>query len=304
MVGREELLDTLRRQVKKGRHVLLVGAPGIGKSTLVRALVTHAQQQGQRALYVAHASPAKPMLVEIARQLHEQYHALPYAQIPRGKNAAEKAPADLTWEEIYRSINRMQIRELASLLLEVLTQERYLLGLDALEHVTPTQKAILLLLFANVQVIGATAKKGSGQLARLWWSFKVVDVPPLDDAASLALIEQFLTTHPLLIENPHMFRRHAVKAAGGNPQALVDLLANADKERLVKKQFIREEMHHEAGEHYFDLTPIALLGCCVIMASRFLARGMDSADVYLLASTMSALLLFVRLVLARGTART
>lgn len=305
MVGREELLAAISRQVNKGRQVLLVGAAGIGKSTLLRAVVAHAQARGQRALYVAHASPAKPMLVEIARQLHEQYLALPYAKLPVGKSAAEKAPADLTWDELYRPVSRLQIRELASLLLEVFTQERYLLGLDSLEHVTPAQKAVLLALFAKVQILGATtAKHSAGHLARLWWSFKRVDVPPLDDRASAIVIERFIDAKHLLIEQPTMFRKHVLKAAGGNPQSLHDLLADADKEKVIKKDYIREEVAHDAGERYFDLTPLALLAGCLVMAWRFLARGIDTPDLYLLAGVSSALFMFVRFFLYKGMART
>lgn len=240
----------------------------------------------------------------MAEQLHEAYRALPYAALPLGKAAAATAPADLPWAALARPLARLQIRELAGLVLETLAQEPYLLGLDSLEHVTPTHKALLLALVERAQVVGATnALPRSGHLARLWWSFKRLEVPPLDDAASRTIIERFLAARLLLLTNPHMFRKHALKAAGGNPQALADLLTDADKERLVTKALIRDALHHDAGARYFDLTPLAVLGICGVMAARFLARGLDSTDLYLLASATSAFLLLARMFLTRGAAR-
>jgi len=246
------------------------------------------------------------MLIEMAQQLHERFHALPYAELALGKGVADKAPEEILWRDLAKTISRMQIRELSGLLLEVLAKapKPYVIFLDAMEAVTPTQKAVMIAMFEKAQLIGATIeKRTSKNLARLWWSFKTLEVPPLDDTARLQIVERFIDARHLLIENPHMFRKHVVKASGGNPQALADLLSDANKERLIKKNYIREEMKHEGGEHYFDLTPLALLGICCIMASRFMARGMESTDIYLLASTTSAFLLLARVLLARGAAK-
>jgi len=306
LIGRDELLADLRREVTKGRHVLLTGPAGIGKSALLRALYTHLQTTGAPAVFLEQASPAKPMLVELAHQLHERFHALPYADL-LGDKAAHTAPEALAWHDLHKAVSRLQIRDLAHVLFTALeqVQPRCILVMDALEHVTPTQHAILLRLFQKAQIVGATTgKKPDGHLARLSWGFKLVEVPPLADQDCLTIVERFIAQRHILVGYPAMFRRHVLKAAGGSPEALRDILENAAKEGLIVKKYIRQEVQHQAGEHYFDLTPFALLGIFGVMAARFLARGMDSQDLYIVAGVSGALLMFARFFLSRGMRRT
>ena len=282
--------------------MLLTGPAGIGKSAVLKALYAERHASGQRVLYIAQASPTKPMLLEIAMQLHAHYHALPYHDF--GDKVSNTNPAEIAWKAISKTLNRLQIRDLSDMLLRVFQQQRYILCLDAMESVTPTQKALMLALFETTQILGATtAKKTSGNLRQLWWSFKTFEVPPLDDVASTTIIETFIQAKRMLIEQPVMFRRHVLKAAGGNPQSLHDILCDANKEKVVKKRYIREEVRHEAGEQYVDLTPLALLAGCLIIAWRFVARGLDTPDLYLLAGIGSALFMFLRFFLYRGMTR-
>jgi hypothetical protein len=45
----------------------------------------------------------------------------------------------------------------------------------------------------------------------------------------------------------------------GNPQALLDILENAGKERVIDKAYSREEARHDAGERYITLAPLLLV---------------------------------------------
>ena len=39
LIGRDELIERVTREARKGRHLLLTGRPGIGKSTVLEAVL-------------------------------------------------------------------------------------------------------------------------------------------------------------------------------------------------------------------------------------------------------------------------
>ena len=309
LFGREALADTLRREIGKGRNVLLTGAAGIGKSALLQASYAAEARRG-RAIFVAQASPTKAMLIELARQLHECYQALPYADIPLAKKRGEDEedagdPAELPWPALKKTVSRMTIPDLAELCMTALRDgdEPYILYLDHMDRVTPSQRAALEALFECVTVVGATvSKQSSGHLSKLWWSFKVIEVEPLSKAAAEALMDDYLDTHTLLIQNRKMFKRQALQAAAGNPAALLDILENAGKERVVDKAYIREEVKHDAGERYISLAPLLLVLLACVAAYRFIARGAGHQELAVLSSVVYVFLIVFRPFIFRGMA--
>jgi MoxR-like ATPase len=39
LIGRDALIEAIAREARKGRHLLLTGRPGIGKSTMLEAVI-------------------------------------------------------------------------------------------------------------------------------------------------------------------------------------------------------------------------------------------------------------------------
>ena len=304
LIGRDDILSTMRRELGKGRNVLLTGAAGIGKSALLQASFA-ADGDDVRAIYIEQASPTKAMLVELARQLHERYGALPLADIAAAKKAAADAdnPADLPWSSIKKPVSRLTIPELSDLCLTALgdDEHHYIIYLDHMDRVTPSQRAVLEALFERVTVAGATvSKQQSGHLAKLWWSFKVLDIEPLSKQAAEVLLDAYLEQNTVLIQNRKMFRRQALQAAGGNPQALMDILENAGKERVVDRQYIREEVKHDAGDRYISLAPMLLVMLACVAAYRFVARGAGDQDLVVLSGVVYAFFMIFRPFIFRG----
>ena len=82
LIGRDDLAATIRREIAKGRNVLLTGPAGIGKTALLQASYTVQADAGRvRTIYIAEASPTKAMLIELAKQLHERFSTFPYDEM-------------------------------------------------------------------------------------------------------------------------------------------------------------------------------------------------------------------------------
>jgi hypothetical protein len=87
---------------------------------------------------------------------------------------------------------------------------------------------------------------------------KAIEVPPLPPKASAAVVRDWIASRGMLIEAPDLYVGHVVKQAGGNPQAIRDMLDESAKEKRVDKRQIRE-MRHAAGVRYMDFSPVMLL---------------------------------------------
>jgi hypothetical protein len=209
----------------------------------------------------------------------------------------------LPWQTLKKLVSRMSIPEISDLCITALRdgETSYVLYLDHMDRVTPSQRAVLEALFECVTVVGATvSKQQSGHLAKLWWSFKILEVEPLSKLATEALLDDYLATHMVLIQNRKMFRRQAIQAAGGNLQALLDILENAGKERVVDKTYIREEVRHDAGERYISLAPLLLVLLACLASYRFIARGAGHQELMILSSVVYVFFMVFRPFIFRG----
>ncbi len=180
-VGREDILATLRENVARGQHTLLVGPLGIGKSHLLRHFVRVQGSKGARGqgstgarknsplrpgayaprhIYLEHVSPIKPALLTLAERLHQD-----------GRLQVEGIEADyMVWEDVRKKVAPLRVNQLAELVITCLKDQGYILILDHLERVTPTMLPHLDVLMDVTVVIAATDElKPSAQ--RLWWAF-------------------------------------------------------------------------------------------------------------------------------------
>ena len=222
IIGRDALIEETRREIRKGKHVLLSGPVGIGKSAVLAAAL--AAVPAGRILIRLFDHQAKGQFVEMARQmlaagllsakdlgLPEKYHDLP--------------PIQIVWDDIKRQVNRLSIRDLSQAIIPALSecQGKPLIAVDDLTYLTPTQQAFWLAVFDHAQIVGCASEKKKG-LRKLWWKLREIEVPPLPPDMAKAIVQAYITKKGMLIESPELYLSHVVKQAGGNPQAITDLL--------------------------------------------------------------------------------
>ena len=302
LIGRDDLVEKVAREARKGRHILLTGPVGVGKSAVLDAVIDRLIVR--RDLVVLHVNEhqAKGQFLEIARGLLESGLLKPSAlELDDGLDALD--PAAIQWLKIKRQAGRLSIRDLTAAIVPALhaNKGRVLVAVDDLTSVTPTLVAFWLAVCDAAQLISCANEKRKN-VAKLWWKMAEIEVPPLSAESARALAQEYLTQTGMLVESPPLFVGHVVKQANGNPQALADLLADSSKERLVDKARIRE-MRHAAGVRYFDFTPVMIVALASVVGARYLAIGTGDTELYIFAGMVAAVVISLRVFLFKAAGK-
>lgn len=302
LVGREALVEQIAREARKGRHLLLTGPPGIGKSAVLEAVIDRLLPRQQRIVIQVSEHQAKGQFLEIARGLLESGLLKPSA-LELGASLDALDPARLEWAKLRRLVNRLSIRDLTAAIVPALhtQQHRVLIAIDDLTAVTPTLVAFWLAILEAAQLLACASAKRPN-LARLWWKLAEIEIPPLPPEHARAIAQHHLRQSGTLVESPPLFIAHVVQQANGNPQALADLLADASKERVVNKARIRE-MKHAAGVRYLDFTPVMIVALASVVGARYLAIGTGDTELYIFAGMLAAVVISVRVFLFKGAGK-
>ena len=303
LIGRDDLVDKLVKEARKGRNLLLTGPPGIGKSAVLEAVTTRlVDRYNDINLISIDEQQAKGQFLSLTRGLLELGLVKPSA-LELDKSLDEADPATIQWLKIKRQVNRLSIRDLCAAIIPAIHAHpgRVLIAVDDLTTVTPTMTAFWLAILDGAQIIGCASEKRKN-LARLWWKLAEIPVPPLKPEVARQIAKTYMQQTGTLIEAPGLFLAQVVHQANGNPQALADLLADSSKERVVNKQKIRE-MKHGAGHRYFDFTPVMIVALASIVGARYLAIGTGDTELYIFAGMLAAVVISLRVFLFRGAGK-
>ncbi len=301
-VGRDERVARVAKELKKGRHLILTGPIGSGKSSVLEAAIE--KVQARRPLVVIHITDhqAKGQFVTIARRLLEEGIVKP-SDLELAKRFDEVPPAELEWAQIKRPVNRLSIRDLTAAIIPAIHDHDgdILIAVDDMTDTTPTMVAFRLAILEKARVIGCASQK-KRNLAKLWWKMTEIEVPPLAEAPARIIATTYIRKKGMLIEAPERYVSHVVKQANGNPQAIADMLDDSSKERVVDKRKIRE-MRHAAGIKYLDFTPVVIPGTAFIVGARYLAMGTGDKALYIVAGMAAAVIVSVRFLIFRGAGK-
>lgn len=330
LIGRENLVEKATQEVRKGRHILLTGQVGVGKSSVLNAILEHLErrrnerapvdaetdnplsepntgrpsQRQNRSQTVIHISDHQPkaQFICITRRLLAA-GLLDPALLELPEQYQDLPPELIEWAKIRRHVSRLSMRDLTAAIIPALHDHhgKVIIAVDDLTSVTPTLVAFWLAVFDAAQVIGCASQK-KANLAKLWWKMTEIEVLPLTPEATREIVETYITRQGMLIESPGLFIGHVMKQSGGNAQAIADMLEDSSKERLVDKQRIRE-MRHAAGVRYFDFTPVMIVALASVVGARYLAIGTGDTELYVFAGMLAAVVISIRVFIFRGAGR-
>ncbi len=298
LVGRDELVARVAEELEKGRHLILTGPIGSGKSGVLEAAIE--KVQARRQLIVIHITDhrAKGRFVTIARRLLEEGIVKPPDPEP-AERFDEVPPAGIERARIKRPVNRLSIRDLTTAIHD--HDGDIPIAVDDMTDTTPTRVAFRPAIPEKARVIGCASQK-KRNLAKLRWKMTEIEVPPLAEAPARIIATTYIRKKGMLIEAPERYVGHGVKQADGNPRAIADMRDDAGKERVVDKRKIRA-MRHAAGIKYPDFTPVVIPGTAFIVGARYLAMGTGDKALYIVAGMAAAVIVSVRFLIFRGAGK-
>jgi energy-coupling factor transporter ATP-binding protein EcfA2 len=298
LIGRDALVADTVAEIKKGKHVILIGSVGIGKSAVLRAALDQVQST-IALLILLRDHQAKGQFVEMARQMLDldlitaqeldlpaKFHGLPGAQVD--------------WKEVKSQVNRMSMRDLTHAIIPALARspDKPVIAVDDLTSLTPTQMAFWLAIFDHAQVVGCASEK-KARVRKLWWKMKEINVKPLSAPVVRDIVKKYIIVKAILIESPEQFISHVVKQSGGVPQAIYDMLDESSKESLIDKKKVRA-MRHDAGVKYLDFTPMVMIIGALIVSMRYIGMGTGDKTLYIMGGMGAALFLTFRFFIFKG----
>ncbi len=297
IVGRTRELAELWELVMKGRHVLVTGAPGIGKTVLLEMLMTGLGKQGDVHVFrVSDARQFKNSLLELA----EQMHARGIFAHPRLSTTVVNS---LPWEKLAPKVRTMTVKDLAEALVLSLKGQRAVLIWDQFDRPTPTEVSWLHQFLNVATVVLATSDPSTVRLKPILDRVPAkVDLKELDEAESYELIDRCLEAAPFAVSDLAWYRREIRRRSLGNPRAIKDLLADHSLEKYIDSQAIRA-IQNEQGVRYFAVSWVVLVGALLFSIHRYVGRGLGDRDAYIIGACGMVLFIFLSMLVRKANRR-
>jgi len=301
LIGRDDVVADLVTEIRKGKHVILTGTVGIGKSAVLRKALEQVSSRIELIIKL-HDHQAKGQFVEMAKQMLS-LGIISAEELDLPVQFQEMAPAAIEWKEIRNRVNRMSMRDLTQAVIPALAkaETKPVIAVDDLTSLTPTQMAFWLAIFDHAQVIGCASEK-KPRVKKLWWKMKEIVIKPLPAPVIKDMVKQYVTNKGILIESPDQYISHVVKQSGGIPQAIFDMLEESSKERIINKRKVRE-MRHDAGVKYLDFTPMVMILGALIVSMRYIGMGTGDKTLYIMGGMGAALFLTFKFFIFKGVGR-
>ena len=330
-IGRQTELDQLQRYLDRSIDTLLLGIVGIGKSHLLSRL------QGEFVLRLDRLTPVRQAMIDLAQQLHqrgclqiepttnqaqsqptdpgesvpvpaittpeigEQALATPAKKPPEKRDQADATPAlgaalGIDFSDVKKQHSRTSVQGWVRMILDSIEKDQWTLIIDDLSDLTASTGRILDQLAARFTILAALHQVKKPH-EKHFWRFERLDIQPLPTDDARQLIRQ--AAAGVEIEDQRLFETHLLQKSAGNPRAILESVERLKKEPAITRQSVRE-LSHAGGQKQIDLTPVVVIPVVLLVALRFVARGLGDTEFYIVAGVGSALAIGVQYVLFRS----
>ncbi|HXX63990.1 MAG TPA: AAA family ATPase [Bacteroidota bacterium] len=302
--GREEELFRLLNNLTCGRHTLITGPKGVGKSRLMleakkilsgraRRIEIASQVQPVRSppesvpgrsfaiLTVDHFSPLGECLKEIAEQLHGAGDLGVDAADERGDFAAlRKQMAGLGNAGLQAAILEGVMR----------SEKPYLIFFDSLDRISPVYQPFLESLLALTVVCASVVQiKDVFVYRRIWASFEKISLDALPEPDCSRLIDHILVNYPVRVSDQELYRRELLKASDGNPFYIKNLMWHGKQQGNLTEDEIRALRRAEEGP-FFNMGPLYIFTAGALTLFKIFSFGTDNREFYIYFSALGFLI--------------
>ena len=282
-VGRQAELGKLQENLNKGIDSLLVGPVGVGKSHLLGLL------EGDRTIRVKGLGPVRQAIIEIAEALHN-------AGVFQPEDDQKRRDGDAgDFEAVKKRHTRTSIQGWTEMVLDSVKPNAWVLIVDDLSDLTASAARLIHRLNKKFVIIAALHEVKAGY-EKYFWRFDRVALANLPRADARQLIRQCAVGAD--VEDLRMLQTCVLQQSAGNPRAIVEIVGRLRKEAAITRSAVRDVVHTGARPR-IDLTPGLIVVAMVLLAARFIARGIGSVDGYVIAGVGSAFVMGIRFFLYR-----
>lgn len=301
--GRTDELYQLVKNLQRGRHTLVLGPKGIGKSRLMmeaKAILEGktkridfsanviTQLTGQlgvrirpdqyKILYIEHSAPIGDCLNEICERLHQN----------RDLRVNLKSEEDADWPTVKKQLRGLGSVKLQDLVIESLSasSKPYLIFFDSLDRISPTHQQFIERIFAVAVVSAAVVQlKEAFHFRKIWSSFNQIELEPLDETTCSQLIYHFTENYPIHVIDVELYKREVLKSANGNPFHIKNMIWHGSREKYVSTEEIRKLRQTEQGD-YFNMGPIYIFGVSIFTLFKIFSLGTNNREFYIYFSAL------------------
>ncbi|RLF94263.1 hypothetical protein DRN52_05345 [Thermococci archaeon] len=260
-------LEDLHACILNGGHVLILGEEGMGKTHRLTEIQRNGIAASYDAVVLLQAGPPREFLVRLLSQLMEAGLAGP--------------------EEFTKPLRDYRVRELASLVHEILSRHRVLLLIDDLDRITPSVRPVIseLLTEYGVQVVATATEER--KVERFLDHFFIIRLQGLSRSETHALVERFVQYRGIRVRGGkrgmERLKEYIYSRTKGNPRKVQALLRKIEVQGYVDPRFMREELLVGGRTNFIDMTWVIVLAAALALAVRYLSLGLHDRLLYVLA---------------------
>ncbi|MDA2930093.1 ATP-binding protein [Acidobacteria bacterium AH-259-O06] len=294
VVGRSEELAQLWELALKGRHVLVTGGAGIGKTVLLDMLYEGLRAREDFYIFrVGDSRQFKAALTELAEQMHAQ-------GIYQHRKFSESVLRTMTWEKLAPKVRALTVKDLAESLVLSLAGRQAILIWDQFEKATPTELSWHHQFLTTATLVIATSDPSNSKLKVILDRIPArVELKELSEPESHELMEECFEIAPFAVSDLLWYKREIWRKSQGNPRAIKDLLADHSLEKYIDSQFIRS-IQSDQGVRYFPISWMVLIATLLFSIHRYVGRGLGDRDAYIIGAAGMVIFLFLSLLVRKG----
>lgn len=266
-VGREAEISQVKDNLRKGIDTILCSGPGLGKTHLLKHIAKE-----DNYLYISSPAPAKELIGELC-----QKYSTEQEKTTKARSSAKEMLAAL-----FKALEKQEKKDI--------------IVIDSLDRLKKSDIDTFTALLDKFTILGA-ADEMPERLKQIWWKMKRIDLEPLSDEATKALIKHL--TEGLVIDNYQLLETQISSRAFGDPLAVVEMINQIKGLPRVRENDIRE-LHHEAGTKYIEVKSLVIVLWLLAIGYRFISLGTHSFENYILAGFFVTFAVGLRMFMRRA----